>query len=1105
LLQGGNLPQTPVDFTNIFVRPPGDLLYYLAVIALSQAGFFMALGQRLRRRAERAPRRFVLATLGAVITWALLMVGAMFALLTEQPADAILPPLERVAQVATILLLAWAFLTADHDRWGRTPNLILLSLLLVVAVGYIMTGIGWLNIYARADFNLSGYGVAWTFIPAVLAVLGIMLTLIYFRLITDAPLKLVYFAVLLLGYAGTLLQTAQSNIAGDYAGAIRLAFVASLLLLPSLIYRMVINALEAEVPEQTRVTQATTPRIEMSPFQPHVVNTERESAQLMKALGLILENATLNTIPEQIVLAAMSVLKSDIGALLSVQAANYADITWGIDRVMERSITSLSLNLDDQPTLVNAIERLQQRPLYPDRNVDELHDLYSRLDIEPIGPTYFQPLVTENELLAVLVIGMPYAGRELSDSERELLKGIGIIASRLLALSKAALETHSEDAVLEALRREGAALGTLDSDRVLAVWHEVSAELEAARDQIMQLSSQVTQLTLELDEERSRVASSLDDTEESQTISQRIIALNDEQQRLIDERDRLAARLRESETALLGAVSTDNEAMFKSMIEVLRRDKDELVAQRDRLQSQLAEVRGGAPEMVQDMIDRMSQEKARLEAERDQLSGKLSDIELQLRALGINEGAAGITQLIGQLYEHRASLQTKNEALRYERDVLRNERTQFEEAIAREKERDKHLQALQEEVKHLAADREAATKQRDKFRTERDDMFARQEALRDHQARLLAEITGYEQELLEVREDEKLLKEQIQQLSEERRELASERDRLLARLKGIETERDQLIARAEGDRERLHQLGADGIGSLMEMVEDLTNQRSDLERQLSEAQNAVGAADDRLAALQKRAANQPPQVVYRPENPELILGMVQELRTPMTSIVGYVDLMLNESAGILGEMQRKFLQRVSANITRLASMLEDLTRITFLDAGQFSLAREPIDVIGLIEDAITGASNQLREKGLSIHLNLDDEVTPVRADRDAISQIVGQLLTNAYLASPPGSEIYVTARRQAAKNGKYPAGVMFVSIEDRGGGIAPEDQARVFARKYKAENPLIQGLGDTGVGLAIARALVEAHGGEIWLDTYPGIGSAFNFTLPLEVAAEAGR
>jgi two-component system sensor histidine kinase VicK len=184
-------------------------------------------------------------------------------------------------------------------------------------------------------------------------------------------------------------------------------------------------------------------------------------------------------------------------------------------------------------------------------------------------------------------------------------------------------------------------------------------------------------------------------------------------------------------------------------------------------------------------------------------------------------------------------------------------------------------------------------------------------------------------------------------------------------------------------------------------------------------------------------------------------------------------------------------------------MLEDLTRITFLDAGRFTLTPEPVDVVSQIEDAITAASSQLREKGLTVHLNIDDDIPPIRADRDAISQIVGQLLTNAYLASPPGSAIYVSAQRDAAKNSKTPGEIMHVSIEDRGGGITLEDQQRVFARKYKAENPLIQGLGDTGVGLAIAKALIEAHGGEIWLETRPGVGSVFNFTLPLEAMAEA--
>jgi signal transduction histidine kinase len=124
------------------------------------------------------------------------------------------------------------------------------------------------------------------------------------------------------------------------------------------------------------------------------------------------------------------------------------------------------------------------------------------------------------------------------------------------------------------------------------------------------------------------------------------------------------------------------------------------------------------------------------------------------------------------------------------------------------------------------------------------------------------------------------------------------------------------------------------------------------------------------------------------------------------------------------------------------------------------------------------------------------------ADRDALTQIVGQLLTNAYLVSPPDSEIFITARQETVnllQNGNSkPTDSLLVSVEDRGGGITPEDEARVFARKYKAENPLIQGLGDTGVGLSIAKALVEVHGGRLWLETREQVGSIFSFALPLE-------
>lgn len=438
-----------------------------------------------------------------------------------------------------------------------------------------------------------------------------------------------------------------------------------------------------------------------------------------------------------------------------------------------------------------------------------------------------------------------------------------------------------------------------------------------------------------------------------------------------------------------------------------------------------------------------------------------------------------------------------------ERDALLNERVSLETGGMGVG--DVQLTQLQTDLTHVAADREAATKQRDRYRAERDELSARVDALREVQARLMAEATAFEQELTESHAELQELREEMRQLADDRSALTSERDTLLAERQAYALDRDQLLARVEGDRERLQQLGVDGVGALTRMIEELSAERVTLERDLNDLKAKLGTAEDRLDFAQIKGT-QKAQPLLRQDSPEVMLSMVQDLRTPMTSVVGYVDLLLNESAGILGEMQRKFLQRIATNVQRLTSMLDDLIHVAFLDAGRFTLTPQPVDIVLLIEDSIDGAMNALREKGLSLHLDLDEGIPEVEADRDAISQVVGHLLTNAYLVSPPGGELYIAARQDVVnapaededRVETIPA--LIVSFEDRGGGIALEDQARVFARKYKAENPLIQGLGDTGVGLAIAKALVEAHGGEVWLESREGIGSTFSFYIPAEPA-----
>ncbi|MCB9454990.1 MAG: hypothetical protein H6671_03260 [Anaerolineaceae bacterium] len=1112
------------DFLNIFVRPPGDLLFFLAVIAISQMGLFMAWSRHLNFQSHRDLGRYVLASLGITVAWVILMLGAMFALLSNQDAVTIIPPLERAVNVVAILLLTWAFLTADHTQWGRTPNIILLLFLVIVVSGYTITALEWPGQVNTVDFNLSGFGIAWTFTPAVLALLGIILTLVYFRLITDAPLKLVFFTILLLGYGGSILQITQGNLIEHYSGPARLAFLGALILVPAIIYRTVIRNLEGDVltatgelkplPSQPQAEQPTTGlRQSLLPAPanvPTISPVQRDSVHLLRTLGMILEGAAPSDIPKRVVTTVVDTLKADVGVLLTLQDANYADISFAYNRVLDTPISALALNLDQQPTLVNAIERQLQRPLYPDRNLDELKDLYTRLDIEQVGPAYFQPLVSGRELMAVLIIAMPYANKELEDAESELLKGMAIIAGNLLSLSYAARDARlkAEERAIHAML-QGTSLEDVQDGTVLAAHQEMQASLAFSREQVSELTQQVTKLQIELDHERSRITQVLGDTEEGLSVSQRIVALNDEHQSLREERDRLAARLQEAETALAGATASGNESVLRAMIEGLKREKADLDSQRQRLQGELDMLRSGdqaviLPEAMQNMADQMGQEKVRLEQERDQLQHKLSDIETQLKALGIENTEDGLAQIISQLAEQRAKLQTRNDALTLERDALLKERKQLETHLAEQKERETRIQTLQSEIKNLAADREALTRMRDQYRSERDEAVANMSAIKQHRARLLAEVAGYQMELSENQEDQAKLREQVKQVDLQRQELISERDRLVAENQMVASERDQLMARLDGDRDRLKQLGEDGVNSLTRMIEEVSQQKMQLEQELRETQSALEIAQQRVSAPPPVNNAIAPVMIG---NRDQVLGTVQELRTPLTSIVGYTDLLIDESAGILGEMQRKFLQRIAANVTRLTFMLDDLTRMVALDEGNMSLVPEPVNIVEIIEDVLTLSATQFREKGLTLSFDLQDDLPPLRADHDAVGQIVTELLTNAYLASPPHTRVYISAHRQEvklthSKTFAEPRDSILISVEDSGGGIDHEDLQRVFSRKYKASNPLIQGLGDTGVGLSIAKSLAEVLNGALWLETRPGTGSIFYVAFPITTELE---
>jgi len=301
-------------------------------------------------------------------------------------------------------------------------------------------------------------------------------------------------------------------------------------------------------------------------------------------------------------------------------------------------------------------------------------------------------------------------------------------------------------------------------------------------------------------------------------------------------------------------------------------------------------------------------------------------------------------------------------------------------------------------------------------------------------------------------------------------------------------------------------------GTEREQIQQLHAERAQLQRQTQEYQAELGSliqlqaamevelkqAQQDMARLQdqlQRAAPAASAVGAGGDDhqAEVIASIVQELRTPMTSIAGYIDLLLGESVGILGAMQRQFLQRVKANIARLEGMLSDLVQITAIDTGQIKLETAPSDVPELIKDAVMSSATLFREREQSIRLELADNLPRLHTDRESLQQILQHLLSNASQCSPNKAEVVVRVHLP----GEMPDYMLF-SVTDQGGGIAPEDRQRAFHRMYRADHPLVQGLGETGVGLAIAKALVEAQGGRIWVDSEMDRGSTFTFILPLQ-------
>jgi PAS domain S-box-containing protein len=233
---------------------------------------------------------------------------------------------------------------------------------------------------------------------------------------------------------------------------------------------------------------------------------------------------------------------------------------------------------------------------------------------------------------------------------------------------------------------------------------------------------------------------------------------------------------------------------------------------------------------------------------------------------------------------------------------------------------------------------------------------------------------------------------------------------------------------------------------------------------------------------------------------EFISIASHELRTPLTSIKNAVDVIIRKKAGAINENQEKFLGMAQRNINRLSTLLDDLLNISRIESGKIQLQYSATDISILIENVTYTFRSVADKKAISIDIRIAPDLPPLCADASRIEQVLINLLSNAIKFTPDHGRITIDARlRDDMPEAPAEADSFFsISITDTGVGIPEELQKDVFEKFYQVESSLsIQKQAGTGLGLAITKGIVELHGGTIVLESTPGTGSTFSFTLPM--------
>lgn len=214
-----------------------------------------------------------------------------------------------------------------------------------------------------------------------------------------------------------------------------------------------------------------------------------------------------------------------------------------------------------------------------------------------------------------------------------------------------------------------------------------------------------------------------------------------------------------------------------------------------------------------------------------------------------------------------------------------------------------------------------------------------------------------------------------------------------------------------------------------------------------------------------------------------------QLRTPLTSISWYTEMLVKGDAGKLNEKQKKCLDEIYAGNQRMVHLVNDLLNTSRIDMGSLVLAPKPTDLVEIVESILEEIGSLIRNKKMKISENYEEKLPQITIDPEMIRIVFQNLISNSLKYTPHGGSISIEIKRQNSH--------IQVTISDNGYGIPKNQKNKIFTKMFRADNIISKGTSGTGLGLYITRAIVKESGGKIWFESEESKGSVFHFTLPI--------